>query len=74
MIWSKICLSFKGVGSGGAMVLGKLPVPGRPTVWIAIGLGPTALVVGAGGGCLEIFTLVYPFLSSFTLSLGNGSI
>ena len=22
------------VWSGGAMVLGKLPVPGRPTVWI----------------------------------------
>ena len=35
---------------GGAMVLGKLPVPGRPTIWITIGQGPTALVVGAGGG------------------------
>ena len=23
--------------SGGAMVLGKLPVPGRPTVWITVG-------------------------------------
>ena len=31
------------------MVLGKLPVSGRPTVWIAVGQGPTALVVGAGG-------------------------
>ena len=55
------------------MVLGKLSVPGRPTVWIVIGQGPTALVVGAGGGCLEIFTL-YPFLSSFSLSLGDGPI
>ena len=32
--------------SGGAMVLGKLPVPGRPTVWIIVGQGPTALAVG----------------------------
>ena len=43
------------------MVLGKLPVPGRPTIWIALGQGPTALAVGAGGGCLDIFTLIYPF-------------
>ena len=47
--------------SGGAKVLGKLPVPGRPTIWITVGQGPTALPVGAGGGCLEIFTLIYPF-------------
>ena len=46
------------------MVLGKLPVPGRPTIWIRVGQGPTALAVGAGGGCLDIFTLDYPFLSS----------
>ena len=42
-------------------MLGKLPVPGRPTIWITVGQGPTALAVGAGGGCLEIFTLIYPF-------------
>ena len=53
------------------MVLGKLPVPGRPTIWITVGQGPTALVVGAGGGCLYIFTLIYPFLSSFSLSFGR---
>ena len=47
--------------SGGAMVLGKLPVPGRPTVWMTVGQGPIALAVGAGGGCLDIFTLIYPF-------------
>ena len=45
------------------MVLGKLPVPGRPTIWISVGQGPTALAVGAGGGCLDIFTLIYPFSS-----------
>ena len=43
------------------MVLGKLPVPGRPTIWMAVGQGPIVLAVGAGGGCLDIFTLVYPF-------------
>ena len=40
------------------MVLGKLQVPGRPTIWIRVGHGPTVLVVGAGGGCLDIFTLI----------------
>ena len=34
---------------GGAMVLGKLPVPGRSTVWFIVGQGLTALTVGAGG-------------------------
>ena len=43
------------------MVLGKLTVPGRPTIWMTVGQGPTALAVGAGGGCLDIFTLIYPF-------------
>ena len=47
--------------SGVAMVLGKLPVPGRPTIWINVGQVPSTLAVGAGGGCLDIFTLVYPF-------------
>ena len=47
--------------SGGAMVLGKLPVPGRPTTLTAVGQGSPALAVGAGGGCLDIFTLIYPF-------------
>ena len=56
------------------MVLGELPMPGRPTIWIAVGQGPTALVVGAGGRCLDIFTLVYPFSTSFSLSLGDGPI
>ena len=41
------------------MVLGKLPVPGRPTILITVGQGPTALAVGAGGGGLDI--LFYPF-------------
>ena len=55
------------------MVLGKLPVPGRPTNLTTVGQGPIALTVGAGGGGLDIFTLIYPF-SSFSLSLGDGPI
>ena len=51
-----------GGGLGGAMVLGKLPAPGRPAVWKTVGQGPIVLAVGAGRGCLDIFTLVYPFL------------
>ena len=31
------------------MVLGKLPVSGRPTLLMILGQGPTALAVGAGG-------------------------
>ena len=43
------------------MVLGKLPGPGRPTIWITVGQGPTALAVGAGEDCLDSFVLIYPF-------------
>ena len=31
------------------MVLGKLQVPGRPTIWTTVGQGPTAIAVGSGG-------------------------
>ena len=43
------------------MVLGKLPVPGRSTNSITVGQGPAAFAVGAGGGCFDFFTLIYPF-------------
>ena len=55
------------------MVLGELPVPGRPTIGIKAGQGPFALAVGTGGGCLDIITLLCP-LPSFSLSLGDGPI
>ena len=48
--------------------LGKIPVPGRPAIRITVGQGLTALAVGAGGACLDIFTLIYPF-SPLSLSL-----
>ena len=44
------------------MVLGKLPVPGRPTIWIIVGQEPTALAVGADG-------VVWTFFLSSILSL-----
>ena len=55
------------------MVLGKLPVPGRPTIWIIVGQGPTALAVGAGGVVCFFYSHL-SFISSFSLSLGDGSI
>ena len=42
--------------------------------WIQVGQGPTALAVGAGGGCLDIFFSRLSFLFSFSLSLGDGPI
>ena len=44
------------------MVLGNLPVPRLPAIWITVGQGPTALAVGAGG-------VVCTFLLSSLLSL-----
>ena len=44
------------------MVLGKLPVPGRPSILITVGQGPIALAVGAGG------EMVWTFLLSSILS------
>ena len=41
------------------MVLGKLPVPGRPTIWMIVGQGPIALAIGAGGGCLDVFQTLF---------------
>ena len=56
------------------MVLGKLPVPGRLLlIWIIIGQGPIALAVGAGEVVWTFFSHL-SFLSSFSLSLGEGPI
>ena len=42
------------------MVLGKLPVPRRPTIWIIVGQGPTALAVRRVG-VFGHFSLIYHF-------------
>ena len=55
------------------MVLGKLPVLGRPTILITVGQGPIVLAVGADGGGLDMLTVIYPF-SAFSFSLRNGPI
>ena len=36
--------------------------------WITVGQGPIVLALGAGGGCLDIFSLIYHF-SSLSSSL-----
>ena len=51
------------------MVLGKLPVLGRPTLWMIVGQGPIAFAVGAGGGCMDIFSP--PILSLLFLPLSG---
>ena len=56
------------------MVLGNLPVPGRPTIRMIVGQGPTALAVGAGGGLFGHFYSPLSFLSSFSVSLGDDPI
>ena len=38
-------------------------MPGRPTIWMIVGQGPIVLAVGAGGGGLDIFTLLFLFSS-----------
>ena len=51
------------------MVLGKLPVPGRPTVWTIVGQGSIVLAIGAGWGLFRRFYSQLSFLFSFFLSL-----
>ena len=58
------------------MVLGKLQVPGRPTIWTIVWQGTIALAVGAGmcvcvcggGGGFGHFYSRLSFLFSFFLS------
>ena len=53
------------------MVLGKPPVPGRPTIWLIVGQGPTALAVGAGGGLFGQINTYLSLLCSSSLSWGG---
>ena len=43
-------------------------------IWIRVGQGPIALAVGVGRGLFERFLSPLSFLSSFSLSLGDGLI
>ena len=60
--------------SGGAMVLGKLPVPGRPTDLDHSRAGAYCACSRCGWGLFGHFFSRLPFLSSFSLSLGDGPI
>ena len=48
------------------MVLGELPVPGRPTIWMIVGQGPIALAVGVGGAVWTFLlsSILYPLSPS----------
>ena len=59
----------------GRLGTGTLPrtiaSPDQPLlIWVRVGQGPTALAVGAGGGCLDIFFLS-SIISLFCLPLSG---
>ena len=58
------------IGSGGAMVLGKLPVQGRPTNLDNSGTR-TSCACGESGGLFRYFFSYV--VSLFSLSVGDGS-
>ena len=43
-------------------------------IWIEVGQGPTVLAVGAGGVCLDIFSLVCHFSFLFPFLWGTANI
>ena len=51
------------------MVLGKLPVSGRPLIWIRVGQVPTALAAGEGGDVWTFF--LSSIISDFFLPLSG---
>ena len=60
--------------SGGAKVLGKLPVPGRPTYLDNSRAGAYCACSRCGWGLCGHFYFHLSFLSSVSLSLGYGPI
>ena len=60
----KIIFETSSIPGGGRVVRWcwvNFQCPGVLLIWIIVGQGPTALAVGAGGGCLDIFSLIYHF-------------
>ena len=60
--------------AGGAMVLGKLPVPGRPSNLSYSRARTYCACSGCGWGLFGHFYSHLSFPSSFSLSLGDGPI
>ena len=58
--------------SGGAKVLGKLPVPGRPTNMDYSRARVFCVCSGCGWRLFRNFYSRLSFLSSFSISLGEG--
>ena len=67
-------LGLDGGWSGGAMVLGKLPVPGRPTSLDNSRARAYCSCSRCGWGLFGHFYSHLSFLSSFSLSLGDDPI
>ena len=52
-------------------MVGKLSVPGRPANLDEVGQGPIALAEGAGGGCLDIYSLIGYLHGDNHIRIGN---
>ena len=65
--WFKIHIYAMPISCGGGRVVRwpwvNFPCRGVLLIWTRLGQGPTALAVGAGGGCLDSFSPVYQFSS-----------
>ena len=62
--FNKVCMWFSSPTRGGLMMQWcwvNFQCQGVLLIWIIVGQRPIALAVGAGGGCLDIFSLVYHF-------------
>ena len=60
--------------SGGALCRVNFQCRCVLLIWIRVGQGPTVLIVGVDGGVFGHFYSPLSFLSSFSLSLGDGPI
>ena len=65
VVWTFLLLSVLSLLFGGGRVVRRCWINFQCRsvllIWIIVGQGPIALAVGAGGGCLDIFSLIYLF-------------
>ena len=59
--WLRRCTKEGGGGRVERRCLVNFQCRGVLLVWMIVGQGPIVLAVGAGGGCLDIFSLAYLF-------------